>query len=138
MESDVSNRIQAENPATIVDLDDLLRGADEIASFVYGPSKTEEEAKLKRRKVYHNAPGFPLFNMGALICARKSKLRDRLAELERAGIEKLQQKQQERKEQARVKLAFKSRRQKKASKQPGVKPRRRGRDAATPKIEVAQ
>ena len=46
---------------------DLLRGADEIAQFLYGdPSQ--------RRKVYHLAATskFPAFKLGSMICARKS------------------------------------------------------------------
>lgn len=49
--------------------DDLLQGADAIASFLYGDPK-------KRNKVYHLARinGIPTFNLGALVCARKSTL----------------------------------------------------------------
>lgn len=51
--------------------DDLLRGAEEIAHFLYGDRK-------HRRKVYYNASGatvgMPVFRIGSVICARKSKL----------------------------------------------------------------
>jgi hypothetical protein len=49
--------------------DDLLEGADAIAVFVYGDKKY-------RRKVYHLATinGLPTFNLGAIVCARKSTL----------------------------------------------------------------
>ena len=47
--------------------DDLLRGADEIAQFLFGtPSQ--------RRKVYHLAATskLPVFRLGSMICARRS------------------------------------------------------------------
>lgn len=50
---------------------DLLRGADAIAIFVFGNAKA-------RRKVYYYASEakvrMPTFRMGNVICARKSKL----------------------------------------------------------------
>jgi hypothetical protein len=48
---------------------DLLRGADEIAKFLYGDS-------TQRRKVYHLAAtsNLPVFKLGSMICARKSVL----------------------------------------------------------------
>jgi hypothetical protein len=48
---------------------DLLRGADEIAQFLYGNREL-------RRKVYHLAgtSNLPVFKLGAMICARKSVL----------------------------------------------------------------
>jgi hypothetical protein len=48
---------------------DLLRGADEIAKFLYGDS-------AERRKVYHLAATshLPVFKLGSMICARKSVL----------------------------------------------------------------
>ena len=49
--------------------DDLLRGADEIAVFLFG-------AKASRRKVYYLAKytRVPLFRLGAVLCARRSVL----------------------------------------------------------------
>jgi hypothetical protein len=49
--------------------DDILRGADAIAAFVYGD-------KRHRRKVYNLAAtsSMPTFKLGAIICARKSTL----------------------------------------------------------------
>ena len=46
---------------------DLLRGADEIALFLFG-------AESARRKVYHliATTRFPHFKLGSMICARKS------------------------------------------------------------------
>ena len=56
-------------PATIGD--DLLRGADEIAKFVFGSEK-------HRRRVYYltgdSAVRMPHFKIGAVLCARKSTL----------------------------------------------------------------
>jgi hypothetical protein len=62
---------------------DLLRGAKEIALFMYG----ERE---RRRKVYHlvATSNLPVFKLGSTICARKSVLlkwiRDQ--EAHRAGL----------------------------------------------------
>lgn len=51
--------------------DDLLRGADAIATFVFGSPE-------HRRKVYYYATDakfrMPVFRIGAIICARKSTL----------------------------------------------------------------
>ena len=51
--------------------EDLLRGADDIALYVFGDVK-------QRRKVYYYASEakvrMPTFRMGNVICARKSKL----------------------------------------------------------------
>jgi len=46
---------------------DLMRGADEIAAFLFG-------AESARRKVYHliATTRFPHFKLGSMICARKS------------------------------------------------------------------
>jgi hypothetical protein len=47
--------------------DDMIRGAEEIAHFLYGDRNL-------RRKVYHLAAtsNLPIFKMGSMICARKS------------------------------------------------------------------
>jgi len=61
--------------------DDLLRGADAIAIFVFGDAKA-------RRKVYYYAGEakvrMPTFRMGNVICARKSKLLDWIEQQETA------------------------------------------------------
>ena len=61
--------IDAGSPATIAD--DLLRGADEIAQFVFG-------SKRHRRKVYYLTGDaktrMPHFRIGSVLCARKSTL----------------------------------------------------------------
>jgi len=50
--------------------DDLLRGADEIAEFIFGKSKSG------RRKVYYLAEctRLPVFRLGSVLCARRSVL----------------------------------------------------------------
>jgi hypothetical protein len=49
--------------------DDMLRGADEIAAFLFGK-------RGSRRKVYYLAEcsHLPVFRLGSLLCARKSVL----------------------------------------------------------------
>lgn len=49
--------------------DDMLRGAHEIAGFLFGDPK-------ERRKVYHLAENsrLPTFKLGAVLCARKSTI----------------------------------------------------------------
>ncbi|MGD0188123.1 MAG: DNA-binding protein [Roseiarcus sp.] len=46
---------------------DLLRGADEIAAFVFGP-------RGSRRKIYYLAETshLPVFRLGSMLCARRS------------------------------------------------------------------
>ncbi len=48
---------------------DLLRGADEIAKYLY------DDVRLRRR-VYHlvASSNLPVFKLGSMICARKSVL----------------------------------------------------------------
>jgi len=59
--------------------DDLLRGANQIAKFMFGDVK-------HRRKVYYltgeATKGLPHFKMGSVICARKSTLMNWIAEQE--------------------------------------------------------
>jgi hypothetical protein len=52
--------------------DDVLRGAAQIAAFLYGPDK----AQSKRRRVYDLVERrlLPCFFDGSVICARKSSL----------------------------------------------------------------
>jgi hypothetical protein len=47
--------------------DDLLRGAEEITKFIYGP-------KGKRRQVYYlvEYARLPVFRLGTMLCARRS------------------------------------------------------------------
>ncbi len=49
--------------------DDMLRGADEIAKFLFGPNGS-------RRKVYYLAActRLPVFRLGTKLCARRSVL----------------------------------------------------------------
>ena len=50
--------------------DDLLRGAEEIAKFIFGAERGS------RRKVYYLAEccRLPVFRLGSVLCARKSVL----------------------------------------------------------------
>ena len=65
------------NEATLGD--DLLRGAEEIARFMFGDVK-------HRRKVYYltgeATKGLPHFKIGSLICARRSTILNWIAEQE--------------------------------------------------------
>jgi hypothetical protein len=49
--------------------DDILRGADEIAEFIFGK-------RGGRRKIYYLAETshLPVFRLGAVLCARRSVL----------------------------------------------------------------
>ncbi len=49
--------------------DDILRGADEIAKFIFGE-------RGSRRKVYYLAEctRLPVFRLGSVLCARRSVL----------------------------------------------------------------
>ncbi len=49
--------------------EDMLRGADEIAAFLFG-------SRSERRKVYHLAStsNLPIFKLGSMLCARKTVL----------------------------------------------------------------
>jgi hypothetical protein len=64
--------------------DDLLRGAQEIAEFMFGD-------RTERRQVYHLASEvraedrLPVFRLGAILCARKSTLLAWVAKREAAG-----------------------------------------------------
>jgi hypothetical protein len=60
--------------------DDLLRGADKIAKFVFGSTK------FRRRVYYYSADAklrMPTFRIGAIICARKSTLLEWIEQQER-------------------------------------------------------
>jgi hypothetical protein len=62
--------------------DDLLRGADAIAEYMFGSAR-------HRRKVYYLSTDaksrLPVFRMGSVICARKSTLNDWIAKQESAA-----------------------------------------------------
>jgi hypothetical protein len=59
----------APNPTSHALADDLLRGADEIAAFIFG-------SRGSRRKVYYLAEctRLPVFRLGSVLCARRSVL----------------------------------------------------------------
>lgn len=60
--------------------DDLLRGADAIADFLYGDAR-------QRRKVYHFAETsrLPIFRLGSVLCARRTVLLHWINEQEKRG-----------------------------------------------------
>lgn len=60
--------------------DDILRGAAEIANFLFGNAS-------HRRKVYHlvATSRLPTFKLGSRWCARRSVLREWIAEQEDRG-----------------------------------------------------
>ena len=60
--------------------DDLLRGAEAIADFLYGDS-------TQRRKVYHLAESsrLPIFRLGSVLCARRTVLLHWITEQEQRG-----------------------------------------------------
>jgi hypothetical protein len=62
--------------------DDLLRGADEIAEFIFGK-------KGGRRKVYYLAEcsRLPVFRLGSVLCARRSVLIGWIAGQESRALE---------------------------------------------------
>jgi hypothetical protein len=59
---------------------DLLRGADQIADFMFGES-------THRRRVYHLAESsrLPVFRLGSVLCARRSVLMAWIAAQEKRG-----------------------------------------------------
>lgn len=61
--------------------DDILRGADEIAEFIFGK-------RSSRRKVYYLAEctKIPVFRLGSVLCARRSVLLNWIAGQERRGL----------------------------------------------------
>ncbi len=72
-------------PSAAALADDLLRGAAEIARFVFGNA-------AERRRVYHLATEvkqesrIPVFRLGNLLCARRSTLLRWIAEQEGRGL----------------------------------------------------
>jgi len=62
---------------------DILRGADEIAHFLFGE-------RQERRKVYHlvATSHLPVFKLGSMICARRSVLLKFIEEQEKRNRKK--------------------------------------------------
>jgi hypothetical protein len=61
--------------------DDLLRGADKIAEFLFGDP-------TERRKIYHlsEKSRLPVFRLGSVLCARKSTLKAWIEDQERRAV----------------------------------------------------
>ncbi|MCK1656669.1 hypothetical protein [Bradyrhizobium sp. 151] len=68
--------------------DDILRGADAIAEFLFHGT-SEDQRDRNRRKVYYLAESsrLPLFRLGSMLCARKSVLLDFIAAQEIRALE---------------------------------------------------
>ena len=62
--------------------DDILRGANQIAEFLYGN-------RSERRKIYHLAEKsrLPVFRLGSVLCARKSRLTEWIEEQENRAVQ---------------------------------------------------
>jgi hypothetical protein len=80
--AELAMMVQNDEPALLPSLaDDLLRGASQIAEFVFGDRR-------QRRAVYHLAVEvkpecrMPVFRLGSVICARRSTLLRWIAEQE--------------------------------------------------------
>ncbi len=60
---------------------DLLRGADEIAAFLFGSAK-------HRRRVYHlvETSKLPVFRLGSKVCARRSVLLEWIVDQEKKAV----------------------------------------------------
>jgi hypothetical protein len=82
----MTETISAPSPASAAETtsdslaDDMLRGADAIAEFLYGDGG-------QRRKVYHLAETsrLPIFRLGSVLHARRSILIRWIAEQEQRG-----------------------------------------------------
>lgn len=82
------NEIMRDGPATAEPCsiaDDLLEGADEISAFIFGD-------RSKRRKIYHLAQSsnLPVFRLGAVLCARKSRITEWIEDQEKQADARLQ------------------------------------------------
>jgi hypothetical protein len=60
--------------------DDILRGAEAIAEFLF-LGASEDQRDRNRRKIYYLAESsrLPIFRLGSMLCARKSVLLDFIA-----------------------------------------------------------
>jgi hypothetical protein len=76
----ISKRDSASSNAPHALAADVLRGADEIAEFIFGTRES-------RRKVYYLAEccRLPLFRLGSMLCARRSVLLNWFAGQESRG-----------------------------------------------------
>ena len=77
----MNSKQQIPNPITNDLADDLLHGADEIATFIFGE-------RGSRRKVYYLAEcaRLPVFRLGTMLCARRSVLMSWIAGQENKAL----------------------------------------------------
>ncbi|GLR86517.1 DNA-binding protein [Bradyrhizobium iriomotense] len=68
--------------------DDILKGADAIADFLFHGTSDDQRSR-NRRKVYYlvESSRLPIFRLGSMLCARKSKLLDFIATQENRVLE---------------------------------------------------
>lgn len=68
-------------PVSAALADDVLRGAEAIADFLFGDAS-------QRRKVYHLAETsrLPIFRLGSVLCARRTVLLQWINEQEQRGF----------------------------------------------------
>jgi hypothetical protein len=61
---------------------DVLRGANQIAEFLLGD-------RSERRKIYHlvEKSRLPVFRLGSVVCARKSRLTEWIEEQENRAVQ---------------------------------------------------
>jgi hypothetical protein len=71
----------ATNDPSLELADDILRGADQIATFIFGE-------RGSRRKVYYLAEctRIPVFRLGSVLCARRSVLLNWIAAQENRAL----------------------------------------------------
>lgn len=80
-QSRVNVKTSPRNSSHSILADDLLRGAEDIAEFLFG-------CRSQRRKVYHLAETsrLPVFRLGSVLCARRSVLMTWIANQEQRGL----------------------------------------------------
>ena len=73
--------LEAKQAQTLAD--DMLRGAGEIAYFIYGASGIKE-----RKRVYHlvDCGKLPVFRLGSQLCALKSTIRQDIERQQAASL----------------------------------------------------
>ena len=67
--------------------EDLLRGAEAIATFIFGEADSAKKAEANRRRTYHaiSKGQIPTFRIGSIIHARKSSILKSIEKQEHEG-----------------------------------------------------